>query len=217
MPKSLAPDVRVHFAARLKRLRIQHGFGKARHFARALGIEENRYTRYERGEVEPSLTLIRDICITLGVSVDQLLDFDADDTSTLEFKAAEISPVRPSERAQHALASSPVSGFAERQANTFPAPAVSRHEALAWRIASSAVEARKSEKPAAAEDPVEEFRETALIYRELLSEPFSASTRIAASPSLSNLAPRNRAALMADIRELTSSAAAAALGESGTH
>jgi len=41
----------------LRRMGIENGFSLARQFARALGIEENRYTRYERAEVEPNLTL----------------------------------------------------------------------------------------------------------------------------------------------------------------
>ena len=41
----------------------------------AIGIEENRYTRYERAEVEPSLTVLLKICETLGVSPNDLLGF----------------------------------------------------------------------------------------------------------------------------------------------
>ena len=36
---ALAPDVRSRFATRLKRLRLQRGFERARFFARTLGIE----------------------------------------------------------------------------------------------------------------------------------------------------------------------------------
>jgi len=38
-------------------------------------IEENRYTRYERAEVEPSLTVLLKICETLGVTPNDLLGF----------------------------------------------------------------------------------------------------------------------------------------------
>src|SRR6188472_2934779 len=48
MPKTLAPEVRSQFAKRLKAMRVHGGFERARYFAKALGIEENRYTRYER-------------------------------------------------------------------------------------------------------------------------------------------------------------------------
>ena len=74
-PSMLAPEVRSQFAQRLKNLRTQRGFDRARYFAKSLGIEENRYTRYERAEVEPSLTLIHKMCETLRVSPNELLGF----------------------------------------------------------------------------------------------------------------------------------------------
>src|SRR6187455_714724 len=75
MPEVLAPNVRGQFAKRLKTMRTQRGFDRARYFARSLGIEENRYTRYERAEVEPSLTLIHKMCATLHVTPNELLGF----------------------------------------------------------------------------------------------------------------------------------------------
>ena len=42
----LAPAVRIEFARRLRQFRTERGFAHAREFARVLGIEENRYTRY---------------------------------------------------------------------------------------------------------------------------------------------------------------------------
>src|SRR5262245_31138787 len=75
MPKTLAPEVRSQFAKRLKTMRAQGGFERARYFAKALGIEENRYTRYERAEVEPSLTLIHKMCDVLSVTPNELLGF----------------------------------------------------------------------------------------------------------------------------------------------
>jgi transcriptional regulator with XRE-family HTH domain len=73
-----APEIRLLFAKRLKQLRTEKGFVHARTFAKVLGIEENRYTRYERAEVEPSLTLIQRMCQTLQVSPNDLLGFTAD-------------------------------------------------------------------------------------------------------------------------------------------
>jgi transcriptional regulator with XRE-family HTH domain len=67
------PPVRLEFARRLRQLRIERGFKHARKFARALGIEENRYTRYERAEVEPTLTLIHRMCELLEASPNHLL------------------------------------------------------------------------------------------------------------------------------------------------
>jgi transcriptional regulator with XRE-family HTH domain len=69
------PVIRLEFARRLRQLRIERGFPQARKFARALGIEENRYTRYERAEVEPSLTLIHRMCELLQASPNDLFGF----------------------------------------------------------------------------------------------------------------------------------------------
>ena len=59
---------------------------RARSFARALGIEENTYTRYERAEAEPNLTLIAKICNVLRITPDAL--FGLDSPAALELKRA---------------------------------------------------------------------------------------------------------------------------------
>ena len=66
-------DVRARFAQRLRAIRIPRGFKTARSFAEALEIDENRYTRYERAEVEPDLQLLMKICSLLGATPNDLL------------------------------------------------------------------------------------------------------------------------------------------------
>jgi transcriptional regulator with XRE-family HTH domain len=66
------PD-RERFAKRLRELRVPRGFRTARSLARALGIDENRYTRYERAEVEPDLALLVRICEMLQLTPNDLL------------------------------------------------------------------------------------------------------------------------------------------------
>ena len=73
-----APEVRAEFAKRLRQQRVKRGYRNARSFAHAIGIEENRYTRYERAEVEPDLTLIERMCKALRVTPDDLLGFSQD-------------------------------------------------------------------------------------------------------------------------------------------
>jgi transcriptional regulator with XRE-family HTH domain len=73
---SISPPIRTHFAKRLKSFRIPRGYTTARSFAVALEIDENRYTRYERAEVEPDLTLLMRMCTLLGVTPNDLLDAD---------------------------------------------------------------------------------------------------------------------------------------------
>lgn len=67
---------RGSFSLRLKQLRVGKGFKYARHFASVLGIHENTYTRYERGEVEPNIQTILSICTALGTDPSHLLGFD---------------------------------------------------------------------------------------------------------------------------------------------
>lgn len=52
---------------------MPRGYRTARSLARALGIDENRYTRYERAEVEPDLALIMRICEVLSITPNDLL------------------------------------------------------------------------------------------------------------------------------------------------
>lgn len=66
-------DARARFAQRLRAIRIPRGFKTARSFAEALEIDENRYTRYERAEVEPDLQLLMRICNLLGATPNDLL------------------------------------------------------------------------------------------------------------------------------------------------
>jgi transcriptional regulator with XRE-family HTH domain len=77
MPR--VPVERLEFAARLKELRFLRGYHTAKQFARALGIEQNTYTRYERAEVEPSLTVIDKMCRLLNVMPNELLGFGTDE------------------------------------------------------------------------------------------------------------------------------------------
>ena len=65
--------VRQEFARRLREKRVPRGFRTARSLARALSIDENRYTRYERAEVEPDLELLMRICDALDVTPNDLL------------------------------------------------------------------------------------------------------------------------------------------------
>ena len=84
--KPHAPSVRAAFAKRLREQRIQGGYVRARNFAKVLGIEENTYTRYERAEAEPNLTLIHKICEVLRLTPDALFGFDT--PAALELKRA---------------------------------------------------------------------------------------------------------------------------------
>ncbi|HEY7552403.1 MAG TPA: helix-turn-helix transcriptional regulator [Hyphomicrobiaceae bacterium] len=191
MAKTLAPEVRSQFAKRLKTMRVQGGFERARYFAKALDIEENRYTRYERAEVEPSLTLIHKICDVLRVSPNELLGF-------------------PEQR------SAPIpDGFAEG-AEPFghPANTAERHlELLAWRLASEVAAVRSGQRAGAREpgDPFAVTRETGKLYQLLLKDPFNTIAGIVGDEALKGLGSDRKS----DLARLVAAFTDTATGRSG--
>ena len=58
MLKGDAPPTRKEFAKRLRNRRRDAGYRHARHFAKAIGVSETRYTKWERAETEPDITHI---------------------------------------------------------------------------------------------------------------------------------------------------------------
>lgn len=165
---TLAPEVRAQFARRLKQIRTERGFPRARYFAKTLGIEENRYTRYERAEVEPSLTLIHKMCETLRVSPNELLGFGG----------------------PHDPAIGP--GFAEAAEDPGRSEAVSRQrslDSLAWRLAAEVVAIRLQApgKSKSNRDSLQSIRETGRLFQSLQVDPFGTVTEIVADERLKTI------------------------------
>lgn len=193
MEKPLAPEVRSQFAKRLKEMRLQSGFPRARYFANSLGIEENRYTRYERAEVEPNLTLIHKMCETLRVSPNELLGF-------AEFEG------------------SAGVGFAENSAreNANAEGAATRHmDLLAWRLASEAVAVRSKHRASAktSNDPLAATRDTGKLFQKLQSDPFGTVAEIVADEDLKGLDAEHKTEFADLIEAFTQSVTKAAAGK----
>lgn len=170
MTKPHLPEVRAKFAKRLKDLRVQAGFIRARQLANQLGIEENRYTRYERGEVEPSLTLIHGICGALRTSPNELLGFAENEDS-------EVLAIEQDGR--------------RKEGNL---PEVLPLSTLAWRLAVMAADARQRRGAAEdAEDPLALHRETAKLFKALERDPFGMVADIAADDALQMLDAHDKA------------------------
>ena len=70
---SLSSQARRAFASNLKQRRLAAGYLRAAPFAAAVGLEEHRYLRYERAEVEPSLALIHRLSEVLNTTPGELL------------------------------------------------------------------------------------------------------------------------------------------------
>ena len=186
MTKALAPEVRAQFAQRLKKLRVQSGYPRARYFARSLGIEENRYTRYERAEVEPSLTLLHKMCEILKVSPNELMGF-----------AAGASPVFGEEFSQYAEPG-------ERFGKDFAL--------VAWKLASEAISSRAKvrSRAKASDDPLAATRETGKLFQQLQSDPFGTVALIVADENLTHLDAKRKAEFAEIISQFTSAATRAA-------
>ncbi len=182
----LAPAVRAQFAKRLRSLRAQRGYERARHFARSLGIEENRYTRYERAEVEPSLTLIYEICQKLAVTPNELLGFN-------DLEADRDRPAGLAEAPAGAL-----QGLSDKGEGS------AELRALAWQLATEAAQVqaeRGRTKPSS--DPLRLVRETSRIYSRLAQDPFRTVAEIVDDPLLQETNAERKVKLAALIEAYT--------------
>jgi transcriptional regulator with XRE-family HTH domain len=213
MPADLAPRVRTQFAKRLKALRTKRGFERARYFAKSLGIEENRYTRYERAEVEPSLTLIHKICSTLQVTPNELLGFSEPEEGRLDGAPLPppgfAEPPAPRPRRQADV------GEAAIDSDSHVAkPGQARLNSLAWRLASATSEIKSGQhkKPEAA-DPLGAFRDTAALFQRLRSDPFATVSEIVSDPELQTIDAGRKKALADLIAAFTKSVSEAALSK----
>lgn len=196
MAQMLAPEVRSQFAQRLKSLRTQRGFDRARYFARTLGIEENRYTRYERAEVEPSLTLIHKMCETLRVSPNELLGF-----ADLRQHPSGVPGLAEASLEEIARTHG---GEAGTETGGKGADPVS---SLAWNLAAEAVAIRHQHgaRSKGAADPLTVLRETGALFRSLQSEPFDTVAVILNDAALKDVDAKHKARLAELIQAYTES------------
>jgi len=189
MTKTLAPQVRLQFAKRLKNMRVEGGFQRARYFAKSLGIEENRYTRYERAEVEPSLTLIHKICELLRVSPNELLGF----------AGAGGDGRTPGGFAE------PGDDYGSRES---PSEADRHAELLAWRLASEITSIRNRQRVNPG-DPLAQARETGRLFQLLRSDPFNTLAGVLSDEALKDLASERKEELAKLVDAFTAAASRA--------
>jgi transcriptional regulator with XRE-family HTH domain len=173
------PLARQQFAQRLRELRVPRGFRTARSLARALDIDENRYTRYERAEVEPDLTMIRRICETLGVTPDALLGFDTLDDSTA-----------PPAATGSTLANGTMTASSSPRATDL--------QTSAWLLAETATNLLRANASHAAA-PLTPVTETCKTYNALVERPFETISEILAHADLANVDLPSASALRTSI------------------
>lgn len=165
---------KTSFARRLRDLRETKGYGAARHFAKALGIPENRYTRYERGAAEPNIDLIYQICRTLDVSPDELFNFHKD-ARTPGFSGGPQAPLEPETPAGSATSGD---GDARSQAVGALTGAGARADAAAWQLASAVARMRSDRLPSSARTPLGVLGDTSRTFLALRRSPYEAIAQI---------------------------------------
>ncbi|MGH6815809.1 MAG: helix-turn-helix domain-containing protein [Hyphomicrobiaceae bacterium] len=202
--------VREEFARRLKALRIKRGFKTARSLAQALGIDENRYTRYERFEVEPDLTLLRRICDILGVTSNELLQGPGTETDFASSSFGESSSGEvfggPSDTVGRVVP--PL--HAPYRRTTYAEARIVKRRALTWQLAQELTNASlppEQDPTVAAGSPVSErafqaFQLTAKIYSEIDADPFAFAMKVGNDPLLGRIDPQQRTRIMALIQDL---------------
>ena len=147
---------RIRFAQRLRGMRGPRGYKTARSIAQKLGIHENRYTRYERAEVEPNLALLMQICEALDATPNDLLcdtidglgDTAAGGRTGVGFHEGETANASNDNSADY----------------TF--------QTAAWQLASDLAEVIESRSSAQNVPPAQVLSATSRLYRRIVSQPF---------------------------------------------
>jgi len=152
----------IRLSKRLKSLRQARGFRTARSFASKLDIHENRYTRYERAEVEPDLELLVKFCSVLHITPNDLL------SETIELA---------SEPASAAIAAS---GFTESTQTGFTTGAGSPKEHSPHRFAAEVMalstllaEISLQHQGTAPPTPADTMKLAGDLYHQIMESPFS--------------------------------------------
>jgi transcriptional regulator with XRE-family HTH domain len=179
------------FPRQLQLARRRAGFDSARLFAKTLAINENRYSRYERGGAEPNLELLCQICRLLGATPNQLLGF------------ADLKTSKPPGVADDALVPfKPKRGFGEKDSQTYdPLVRASKSliDGLMLTFCREYLEARprtdeKTKRPAKRGEPVT-ITTVAALYQKLRPDPVEALLNLVTEPSYGELPQARRRAL----------------------
>lgn len=154
---------RTRFARRLRAIRVPRGFKTARGFAEELGIHENRYTRYERAEVEPDLGLLMKICSVLKITPNDLL---------CETIGLNTQPTT-SYLGPQGFEEEPATQITRQPAPARPDPETYGFQAAAWELASELAQVAESRAALGEPEPARVIETAGRLYQRLESNPFS--------------------------------------------
>ncbi|MEM6495712.1 MAG: helix-turn-helix transcriptional regulator [Pseudomonadota bacterium] len=158
-----ASEACIRLSKRLKTLRQARGFKTARSFASQLDIHENRYTRYERAEVEPDLELLVKFCSVLRITPNDLL------SETIEFASAPggtlTEPAGFRETGQGAFSSTASNSDSDQANNRFAA------EVMALSTLLAEIELGYQNNGSAS--PADSLKRSGELYEKIMASPFS--------------------------------------------
>jgi transcriptional regulator with XRE-family HTH domain len=198
---SQPPATRTAFARRLRELRIPRGYKTARKFAITLGIDENRYTRYERAEVEPDLTMLMRICETLRITPNELFGMTGEAAPGSVHGFGE-SAKNEDMTGAGSEAAAVVQPRAEGRTGKRSPPA-GRRQALAWKLARELARAEAQIDPSRrAESAIQIAQRTSRLYTEIESDPFGLVARAVETPPLTTMERNAQAKIVALMDEL---------------
>jgi transcriptional regulator with XRE-family HTH domain len=192
------PPIRAVFAQRLKAMRVPRGYTTARSFATALGIDENRYTRYERAEVEPDLSLLMRMCELLFVKPNDLLDQAPNPADRPGFAEAGLRP--PS-----------VTTISEVSDRSSPHTSVLKN-ARAWALAEAVANLDLN----TASDAFARVARAAQCYGEINADPFSFVAKLGQDRRIADLGSVASSSLATLAEAVIQSAKVALLEPPGT-
>lgn len=166
------------------------GFKTARSLAGALAIDENRYTRYERAEVEPDIGLIQRICETLKLSPNELFGVSQE-------RPAPAQPVAPQEFAE---AGSGYSSLNEPNGRDDRARA-------SWLLACTVAELQCNASPGAldSQQPLAKLQQVARLFTDLERRTYATISEILLLPAVVHASDQDAQYIGKLVEELTRS------------
>lgn len=218
---------RESFAERLRALRKARGFKTARSFAEALEIDQNTYTRYERGEVEPNVGLLDRIWNLLDLPNNHLIGLPlAKPIVKLQNSGGQgtlAGTVSQPARAPLSLSGQFAQGMAEPDDQsgyglsqtsqpTAQRRRKSRRDALAWRLAQQLAQLGVGRLNSETPTPLVVMRETAAHYEALSNAPYEAITRFSQDHALQSLDEADKVAIVTQLVDFAGLVTQDALG-----
>ncbi len=198
------PDEHAHrraFAKRLRALRVPRGFRTARSFAEKLGIDENRYTRYERAEVEPDIALLIRICQALAITPDELFGFEAPPPVGTGFAEGHQRPLEtPGAAGTGNGAGRDVTGNGTVRGGLDGAEPLGH---VAWRLAEEVVALQRgADASNGTTPPIVGLAAVTAAYRRLLADSIASIEQLTEDPALLGADPTVQARIVSLARQL---------------